>query len=83
MWVLGIELVSSGRGASALNHWDISLASRKGLFWLMISRIDFTLIGKTWQEQESGWPHFHPRTRRTEGEGDGGREKRVKEGDDG
>lgn len=50
VWVLGIELVFFGRGASALNHWDISLASRKGLFWLMISSIDFTLIGKTWQQ---------------------------------
>jgi hypothetical protein len=26
MWLLGIELMTSGRTASALNHWTISLA---------------------------------------------------------
>jgi hypothetical protein len=36
MWMLGIELQTSGRAASALNHWDISPAPWLNIFFLKI-----------------------------------------------
>jgi hypothetical protein len=39
MWLLGIELPTSGRAASALNHWTISPAQQVALFsWIWVLR---------------------------------------------
>jgi hypothetical protein len=34
MWLLGIELRTSGKAVTALNHWAIALASDLYLLWL-------------------------------------------------